>query len=65
MNYLGEIIEWTGFAILSWSMAGVVFLLWAVANLVPRSKAVYERYEQLFGEEFKQQKRYKIFPFIY
>lgn len=65
VNYFGELLEWTGFAILSWSMAGVVFLLWAVANLVPRSKAVYERYEQLFGEEFKQQKRYKIFPFIY
>lgn len=64
-NYFGEIIEWTGFAILSWSVAGSVFLLWTVANLVPRAKAVYERYEQLFGDEFKQQKRYKVFPYIY
>lgn len=64
-NYFGEILEWTGFAILSWSVAGLVFLLWTVANLVPRSKAVYERYGQLFGEEFKKQNRKKVFPFIY
>lgn len=64
-NYFGEILEWVGFAILSWSVAGAVFLLWTCANIIPRSKAVYARYEQLFGDEFKQLKRYKIFPYIY
>lgn len=64
-NYTGEILEWLGFAILTWSISGVVFLIWTFANIVPRSKAVYERYTQFFGEEFTSLKRYKIFPGIY
>lgn len=64
-NYFGEILEWTGFAILTWSVPGAVFLLWSIANIVPRSKAVYARYTQFFGEEFTSLKRYKIFPYIY
>ncbi len=64
-NYFGEILEWVGFAILSWSVSGLVFVLWSIANIVPRSKAVYERYTQFFGEDFTKLKRYKIFPYIY
>lgn len=64
-NYFGEILEWTGFAIASWSVAGVVFVWWSCANLVPRSAALYKRYEADFGEEFKKLKRKRIFPYIY
>ena len=64
-NYFGEILEWLGFAILTWSMSGFVFLLWTCANIIPRSKEVYSRYTQFFGEEFTSLKRYKIFPWIY
>ena len=64
-NYFGEILEWVGFAILSWSVAGLVFVLWTLANIVPRSKSVYERYTQFFGEEFTKLNRYKIIPYIY
>jgi 3-oxo-5-alpha-steroid 4-dehydrogenase 1 len=64
-NYFGELLEWLGFAILTWSFAGLVFLCWAFANLVPRAKAVYNRYYQFFGEDFMQLKRWKIFPYIY
>ncbi len=64
-NYFGEIVEWVGFAILTWSIPGFVFVLWSFSNIVPRSKAVYARYTQFFGEEFTSLKRYKIFPYIY
>jgi len=64
-NYFGELVEWAGFAILSWSLSGMVFLLWSMANMIPRSKQVYEKYTQFFGEEFTSLKRKKIFPFIY
>lgn len=64
-NYFGEILEWIGFAVLSWSISGLVFVLWSIANIVPRSKAVYERYIQFFGDDFKKLNRYKIFPYIY
>ena len=64
-NYFGELLEWTGFAIASWSWAGVVFVWWTFANLAPRSASLYKRYEKEFGEEFTSLKRKKIIPFIY
>lgn len=64
-NYFGEIVEWVGFAILCWSDAGWVFVFWTIANIVPRSAAVYDRYTQFFGKEFTDLKRWKIFPYIY
>lgn len=64
-NYFGEFMEWVGFAIASWSWAGVVFALWTFANLGPRSASLYKRYEREFGEEFTSLKRKRIIPFIY
>ena len=45
-------MEWTGFAIASWSWAGAVFAWWTFANLAPRAASLRRRYEQEFGEEF-------------
>jgi 3-oxo-5-alpha-steroid 4-dehydrogenase 1 len=41
-NYLGEFIEWCGFALLTWSWAGAVFALWTFANLAPRAGKISE-----------------------
>ena len=62
-NYFGEIVEWTGWAILTWSLSGTVFLWWTFANLVPRANAIWHRYREEFGEAVGSRKR--IFPFIY
>ena len=62
-NYFGELVEWTGFAILTWSAAGAVFAWWTFANLVPRANAIYHRYQQEFGTQMGKRKR--IFPFLY
>lgn len=64
-NYFGEFAEWVGFAIASWSWAGVVFAWWTFANLAPRAASLYRRYEKEFGAEFTSLKRKKIIPFIY
>ena len=64
-NYFGEFMEWVGFAIASWSWAGVVFAWWTFANLAPRSASLYKRYEKEFGEEFTRLRRKRIIPFIY
>ena len=40
-NLVGEIIEWLGFALLTWALPGLVLFVWSVANLVPR--AVWRR----------------------
>ena len=64
-NYFGELLEWTGFAIASWSWAGAVFAWWTLANLAPRAASLYRRYEREFGEEFTRLGRKRIIPFIY
>lgn len=64
-NYFGEWLEWTGFAILTWSWAGAVFSLWTFANLAPRAGKIHARYLKEFGTEFAQLKLKKIIPFIY
>lgn len=64
-NYFGEILEWTGFAVASWSTAGLLFVWWTFANLAPRSASLYRRYEKEFGEEFTSLGRKRIIPFIY
>lgn len=64
-NYLGEIVEWAGYALITWSAAGAVFLLWTCANLVPRAARLHQRYLKEFGEEYRSLGRKRIFPHIY
>ncbi|WP_295936473.1 DUF1295 domain-containing protein [uncultured Alistipes sp.] len=64
-NYFGELLEWTGFAIASWSWAGAVFVWWSFANLAPRAASINKRYAKEFGEEFTSLKLKRIIPFIY
>lgn len=49
-NLLGEIIEWAGFALLTWSFAGFTFFVWTCANLVPRARANQRWYHRHFQE---------------
>ena len=65
-HYFGEVIEWAGFALLTWSVSGAVFALWTFANLVPRANAIYNKYKKMFGEDtIKEKKLKRIFPYIY
>ena len=64
-NYFGELTEWVGYAILTWSPAGLLFAVWTFANLAPRSKAMKEKYEQEFGDEYKELKKKNLIPFIW
>lgn len=49
-NYLGEIIQWIGWAIATWSLAGWVFAVWTMANLVPRAIAHHRWYKDTFKD---------------
>ena len=64
-NYFGEIVEWLGWAILTWSAAGLVFFWFTCANLVPRSNSIYRKYQEEFPEEFDKTRLKRIFPYIY
>lgn len=64
-NYFGELTEWLGFAILTWSVSGLVFFIWTFANLVPRANSIYKRYRQEFAEEMEGKSLKRVIPFIY
>ena len=49
-NYLGEIVEWTGWAIISWSLPGLAFAVWTAANLLPRALTHHRWYRQNFPD---------------
>ena len=49
-NYLGEIIEWAGWALATWSLAGFAFLLYTAANLAPRALSHHAWYRARFPD---------------
>jgi 3-oxo-5-alpha-steroid 4-dehydrogenase 1 len=55
-NYLGEIVEWIGWTIATWSLSGLAFALWTAANLVPRARSNHMWYRQQFPEYPEERK---------
>ena len=49
-NYLGEMVEWTGWALATWSPAGLAFALYTVANLAPRAVDHHAWYHRQFPD---------------
>jgi len=49
-NYLGEITIWIGWALATWSVAGVAFAFWTIANLLPRARANHQWYRNTFPD---------------
>ena len=62
-NYLGEVIEWCGWAVATWSVAGLAFAVWTAANLVPRALAHHRWYPTQFPDYPPQRKA--IIPFLF
>ncbi|MBN1696261.1 MAG: DUF1295 domain-containing protein [Spirochaetales bacterium] len=61
-NYFGEIIEWTGWAVLTWSVPGMVFALFTAANLLPRALSHHRWYRKTFPDYPRERKA--IIPFL-
>lgn len=61
-NYLGEIIEWIGWAMMIWALPGLTFALWTAANLIPRAIANHKWYKTHFENYPKNRKA--IIPFV-
>jgi 3-oxo-5-alpha-steroid 4-dehydrogenase 1 len=49
-NYLGEIVEWCGWAVMTWSPAGASFAVWTAANLAPRARSHLRWYRDRFPD---------------
>jgi protein-S-isoprenylcysteine O-methyltransferase Ste14 len=55
-NYLAEMIEWGGWALCTWSLAGLTFFLFTTANLLPRALANHRWYRQTFSDYPKERR---------
>lgn len=61
-NYLGELIEWTGWAIAGWSLGGLAFAIYTAANLAPRALANHRWYREKFPDYPRERKA--LIPFV-
>jgi 3-oxo-5-alpha-steroid 4-dehydrogenase 1 len=62
-HYLGEILQWTGWAILTWSLAGLAFALFTVCNLLPRALSNHRWYRQQFPD-YPRERRILV-PYLF
>jgi hypothetical protein len=61
-NYFGEIVQWYGFAIATWSMAGFAFAAFTAANLIPRAVSHHQWYVRNFPDYPKR--RRAVIPYL-
>lgn len=61
-NYLGEMLEWGGFALMTFSLPALSFFVWTVANLLPRALVHHKWYKAQF--EDGPEKRKAVIPFV-
>lgn len=57
-NHLGEMIEWSGYAIMSLNLPGLAFAVWTCANLIPRALAHHKWYKLYFEDYPKNRKAF-------
>lgn len=62
-NLFGEVIEWTGWAIMLWSAPGLSFAVWTFANLVPRAIDHHKWYRKKFEDYPRSRKA--VFPYLW
>jgi 3-oxo-5-alpha-steroid 4-dehydrogenase 1 len=61
-NYLGEMLEWAGWALACWNLGALAFFVWTVANLAPRAIKTHLWYRDTFPDY--PQGRKALLPFI-
>jgi len=61
-NYLGEMMEWAGWALLCWNLGALAFFIWTVANLAPRAIHTHRWYKETFPDY--PERRKALLPFV-
>ena len=55
-NLFGELIQWSGFALMAWNLPAFTFLVWTFANLIPRATGHHRWYKSQFDHYPKKRK---------
>jgi len=61
-NFFGEMLQWTGWALMCWNIAALSFAVWTFANLLPRAVAHHRWYRNQFADYPKNRKA--VVPWI-
>ena len=62
-NYLGEIVEWWGYALVSWTVPALAFALFTTCYLTGCAYELHDRNLQRFGDTYPKN-RWRIIPFL-
>ncbi|XP_074532418.1 3-oxo-5-alpha-steroid 4-dehydrogenase 2b isoform X2 [Halichoeres trimaculatus] len=62
-NYFGEIVEWFGFAVVTWSLPALAFALFSLSFIGPRAYYHHRFYKENFKDYPKLRKA--LIPFIF
>ncbi len=57
-NHLGEMVEWMGYALMSFNLPALSFAVWTLANLIPRALAHHKWYKRYFDDYPAQRKAF-------
>ena len=63
-NYLGELMIWTGWAVATWSWAGLAFAVYTFANLAPRAAESHRWYKDTFAGAYPTDRK-RLLPGIW
>jgi len=63
-NYLGELVIWVGWAVATWSLAGLSFAIFTAANLAPRAAQHHAWYHETFGDDYPPERR-RLIPLLW
>jgi hypothetical protein len=61
-NHFGEIVEWFGFALMTWCFPALAFAVWTLVNLMPRALHHHKWYKETFNDYPSERKA--LLPFI-
>lgn len=61
-NYFGEIVQWFGFALATWSLPALAFAWYSAANLAPRALSHHRHYRREFSNYPTSRKA--LIPFV-
>ena len=51
-NYFGEILEWIGFAVMTWCLPGVIYAVWVALPLFAQALGAHRWYVEKFADEY-------------
>ncbi|NRB42839.1 MAG: 3-oxo-5-alpha-steroid 4-dehydrogenase, partial [Pseudomonadales bacterium] len=61
-HYLGELLQWGGFAVACWSLPALAFFCLTLANLLPRAVSNHRWYHEKFSQY--PQERKAMIPYL-